>query len=72
MGGISAVIVGYTQVINTMTYGALFGGVIGLDVGVLELAATSAQRSREVFIWVIGGSIIAPIIGFGTVIIVGG
>jgi len=72
IGAISSVIVGYSWVTNAMILGATVGAFIGLGVGVLGLAAVGTQRSRDVFTWVVGGSILGAIIGFGTVIIIGG
>ncbi len=71
IGAISSVIIGYSWIANAMIPGAALGAFIGLGIGIIGLAAAGTQRSRQVFTWVVGGSIIGAIIGFGTVIIVG-
>ena len=71
IGGLGAVIVGYTWVIDVMIYGAIIGAFVGLGIGLIGLIIESILRSREVIIWMTGGSIIGAIIGFGIVIIIG-
>jgi hypothetical protein len=72
IGGLSAVILGYTWVIDVITYGAIIGAFVGLGIGLIGLIVAFVLRSREVIIWMIGGSIIGAIIGFSIVIIIGG
>lgn len=48
IGGVGALILNYTWVINVMFYGA----VIGLGIGLLGLVVAFIVRSREVIIWI--------------------
>lgn len=72
IGGIGAVIVGYTWLVNVMICGAIIGAFVGFCIGLIGLIIASILRSREVIIWMTGGSIIGAVIGFGIVIIIGG
>lgn len=70
--GIGGSIIGYTWILPVLGYGAGIGFIIGLIISLMGLAVSSWLKSKNVILWMQLGSIIGAIIGFVSVIIVGG
>lgn len=69
---IGAAILNYSMVANTLSYGAMAGAILGLAVSLLALGGAAAARSQQIMLWILGGSILGAIVGFLTVVLLGG
>ncbi|MBE9199155.1 MULTISPECIES: hypothetical protein [unclassified Nodularia (in: cyanobacteria)] len=65
---IGAAMIKYSQLNNTVAYGAIFGICLGSVLGLVELLAASHLNTSRIMLWMTGSTVAGGIIGFFSIV----